>query len=801
MMFAPTEARAAQIAAFLFCLLAVGAMGAPKAPGHWWPPAVEKALAQAGKNRAELRAALQHVPPAQREGLQFLLENMPPDDLQTLSAPFLLQNTTLAYDALGGAPWQKHIPKSVFLNDVLPYSCLNEARDGSRATLRAQSLPLVAGCRTPSEAAQRLNEKLFPLLHVRYSTERRRPDQAPLETIASGKATCSGLSILLADACRSVGVPARVAGTPLWANGTGNHTWVEVWDGGWHFVGAAEPDAKGLDHAWFTDNAAQAKRDVPEHAIYASSFQKTGLAFPLVWAPGLQWVPAVNVTERYAPNVAAAPTDKARLLIRVIGPNGRRVAAQITVRDIADAAVHFAGESRGETADINDLPAFDVPRDREYEIVATSGKMTLRRPYHAGAGAPDVVTLTLESLPPAKPISPVMLARLKGALADYFAAPADRQAHWAFPANLGALLRQNEPGVRQVAWEAYRAAPVHGAMRAGFDKNQVQFEKNLSPYTIKTVGTRPANGWPLFIAMHGGGSGPKELNDSQWRGMQVYYKDHPEVGGYQYLALRAPNDTWNGFYDDYVYPLVANLIRQFTLFGDVDPNKVFLMGYSHGGYGAFAIGPKEPDLFAAIHGSAAAPTDGETAGRTLRSTIFTGMVGGEDTMYGRLDRDRKFDAEIRALRGDRNDIYPVTIEVKEGVQHSYLQDRDKIPDMYPAVRNPVPREVSWLMTDAVIKDFFWLRTDAPGKTQEIDATCRNNHVVVTTTPSVTSATVLLDSRLMDFTKPLTLEVNGIKSERRLVPSLRTLCETLGRRGDPDLAFTAQVALALPGVKR
>ena len=36
--------------------------------------------------------------------------------------------------------------------------------------------------------------------------------------------------------------------------------------------------------------------------------------------------------------------------------------------------------------------------------------------------------------------------------------------------------------------------------------------------------------------------------------MQIYYRDHPEAGGYLYVALRAPNDAWNGFYDVYVYP-------------------------------------------------------------------------------------------------------------------------------------------------------------------------------------------------------------------------------------------------------
>lgn len=60
-------------------------------------------------------------------------------------------------------------------------------------------------------------------------------------------------------------------------------------------------------------------------------------------------------------------------------------------------------------------------------------------------------------------------------------------------------------------------------------------------------------------------------------------------------------------------------------------NKVFIMGYSHGGYGAFAIGPKIPYRFAAIHASAAAPTDGETTAKTLRNTRFSFMIGGKDT--------------------------------------------------------------------------------------------------------------------------------------------------------------------------
>jgi hypothetical protein len=131
--------------------------------------------------------------------------------------------------------------------------------------------------------------------------------------------------------------------------------------------------------------------------------------------------------------------------------------------------------------------------------------------------------------------------------------------------------------------------------------------------------------------------------------------------------------------------------------------------------------------------------------------------------------------------------------------HTGLPDRDNIQAMYPALRNPVPRELAWLMTDKVIQDFFWLHTDAPGKQRSINALCRDNHLTVSTSTNVGSATVLLDSRLVDFSKSVTLSMNGADTRHKLQPSLRVLGETLLRRGDPELAFTAQLKLPIPPI--
>merc|ERR1712072_545453 len=49
----------------------------------------------------------------------------------------------------------------------------------------------------------------------------------PMSTIAYGYASCTGVSIMLVDVLRSVGVCARVVGTPAWHNNIneGNHKW------------------------------------------------------------------------------------------------------------------------------------------------------------------------------------------------------------------------------------------------------------------------------------------------------------------------------------------------------------------------------------------------------------------------------------------------------------------------------------------------------------------------------------------------------------------------------------------------
>ncbi len=268
-----------------------------KVPSRFRPSLV-KSLGAAESNASEWIKAINTSSQEHLTAVAFLIANMPIDDLKVLKCDMILRDINLAYKARNEVAWGKSIPEELFLNDVLPYVNLNEKREEWRPDFVNRFLPAVKNCKSIEEAVGVLNSEVFKQLHVQYHpTKRPKPDQNPSESAKAGYASCTGLSIMLTDACRACCIPARVAGIPDWTKSGGNHTWVEIWTNQWRFVGAAEPGP--LDQTWFTGNAAEAVESEPSHSIYAASYGPAGTYFPMVWNETSQIVPAWNVSAFY----------------------------------------------------------------------------------------------------------------------------------------------------------------------------------------------------------------------------------------------------------------------------------------------------------------------------------------------------------------------------------------------------------------------------------------------------------------------------------------------------------------------
>ena len=295
------------------------------------------------------------VPDNQKSGMKWLLTNMDEDDKDSLTGSFLVDNCKYAYKAWESAPWGK-VNDSLFFEYVLPYSSLNERRDNWRKDFYERFSPIVKNANSAYEAAAILNNNIFKMVGVIYSTKRPKADQSPYESIEAGLASCTGLSFMLIDAWRSVGIPARFVGTPMWYNNSGNHSWVEIWDDGWHFTGAYEPTENRLNDGWFTSLAARAVAGHPEYGIYAATWNKTDNFFPMDWKPGVDKYYAYDVTSNYHKYL---DDNFIPLRIKVTNKDGERKSVFVNIT--ADNDFSFSGYTKDERNDANDHLTLNLP--------------------------------------------------------------------------------------------------------------------------------------------------------------------------------------------------------------------------------------------------------------------------------------------------------------------------------------------------------------------------------------------------------------------------------------------------------
>jgi len=262
-------------------------------------PDLARSLERAGDNAAELKRAIETIEPTFRADMEWLVATMPEIDLKALKAEFLVKNVRLAERARAEAPWGKAIPESIFRQYVLPYVNVNERRDDWRQDFFDRFTKEAWKFKDPIDATKWINDHLPDALNVHFhATKRRKPDQSPYESMELNYASCTGLSILVIDACRACGIPARMVGCPAWKKVQGNHNWVEVWWDRWHNVGDSGSDPRGVD--WVEERCrTETDPDDWVHAVYAAVWRPTNTKYPLVWAFEIEYVPAVNITRFY----------------------------------------------------------------------------------------------------------------------------------------------------------------------------------------------------------------------------------------------------------------------------------------------------------------------------------------------------------------------------------------------------------------------------------------------------------------------------------------------------------------------
>jgi predicted peptidase len=760
-------------------------------------PSLEPALSRAGENRPQLELAIEQAPPNHLEAIEFLIANMPDRDLQSLSASFLLENARLALDAWNVSPWHDSIPKEIFLNNILPYANINESRDDWRRDFRERFLPLIDNAKTPSQAAAMINQKLFPLVKVRYSTQRSKADQSPIESIKSGLASCTGLSILLIDACRACGIPARFVGTPLWSDKSGNHSWVEVWDHGWHFTGAAEPNGDELDKAWFIDRASTAVRDERLNAIYAVSFQRTPLAFPLVWDRSIDYIHSVNVSDRYTQLKVKRPEGTTKTMFRIVDQStGKRVAAQVKVTNAA-GTILIEGVSNDERFDSNDHLSGYLPTGSTFTVHAILGdrSQTLDFKSEPRDKPIEIIFVSVNANQPkanpeggqANADKPLEALKLFLAKAEGSRSPLEQVSAFRVP-----ISRTDAVEATQMLWKD-RADQIRRTRAPEMENRELAIDNLKMPFAYKSFGSKPASGRSLYISMHGGGGAPARVNTQQWENQKKLYELEEGI----YVAPRAPTDTWDLWHQSHIDRFMDRLIENMIVFEEVNPNRVYLMGYSAGGDGVFQLAPRMADRFAAAAMMAGHPN--ETSPLGLRNLPFTIHMGGNDAAYNRNKVAAEWAEKLADLKKSDPNGYEHLVKIHEGKGHWMdRQDAVALPWMSRFDRNPNPTRIVWKQDDVLENRFYWLGIEpANVRDRALINANREGQIFDIDSKDIDRVRLLLNDSILDFEKPMKVTSgNKVLFEGRVVRTIASIAKSLQERADLTTAYQAEVIVEL-----
>jgi pimeloyl-ACP methyl ester carboxylesterase len=321
------------------------------------------------------------------------------------------------------------------------------------------------------------------------------------------------------------------------------------------------------------------------------------------------------------------------------------------------------------------------------------------------------------------------------------------------------------------------------------------------------VGGRTKGAKGLVIGMHGGGAGSGDAGSAQG-----ILEDACADLGLLAIFPEVLEKTEHGWTDsgteEFVLELVERALRTF----EIDPDRVFFVGHSMGGYGSWTLGGHHADRVAAIAPTAGAPTP-----------ILDLSGAYVDVIEGVIPNLRNVPVRVYQSDDDpnvppaANDIAVAKLrEARErfgGYDFEYWRVSGRGHDLPPGgmramldtivdfEREPRPQTVLWQPTLTWKRQFHWLWWQEPRLLSLVEARLDReaNRVSVLghglAREALAGLYVLVDDELLDLEREIVVELDGVETFRgRVQPTLGVLVQT-GASGDAGRTFVARVPVA------
>ena len=294
-------------------------------------------------------------------------------------------------------------------------------------------------------------------------------------------------------------------------------------------------------------------------------------------------------------------------------------------------------------------------------------------------------------------------------------------------------------------------------------------------FDYRVFGELPEDGRSLFISMHGGGNAPEALNTQQWKNQIRLYEPREGV----YVAPRAPWDDWNMWFKRGLDEFFDALIQTAVVEMEVNPDKVYLLGYSAGGDGVWRMAPRMADRWAAASMMAGHP--GEVSQVNLRNVPFMIWMGENDGAYDRnklaVEKGRVMDS----LQQAEPEGYIHETHIVKGKGHWMDRaDTAAIAWMTKYKRNALPKKIVWRQEEVMRPFMYWLGVDLetarPGMAVVAELSGNEIKIEACDYPKLR---IYLNDRMVDMDKPVKVTYKGkVLFEKKLARTAKCMARTL-----------------------
>lgn len=373
-----------------------------------------------------------------------------------------------------------------------------------------------------------------------------------------------------------------------------------------------------------------------------------------------------------------------------------------------------------------------------------------------------------------------------------------------------------------------KGASSHSWRLTPEEYNGAKFEA-IMPFYFGTKGNKPADGYPLYLDLHG--SGPKEQEWPITLEWALTFDDAPSV----YFIPQIPNggETADGqlyrWWQKSKLEAWEQLLRQAFLSGKINPKRIYFLGVSEGGYGSQRLASYYPDYLAAAGPMAGGEPLINAPAENLQHVAFSLRTGANDKQFHRNELTEYTRDALNSLANKYPGYYKHFIDIIPKYGHG-IPYQFTTPYLKQHVRTAQPRSVHWedFPVDGRYrkgcynlaplerpegKERIYYEEEIKGNTIDLKVSSvkyvekkvsdwyKDFKLVLLYDKVYEPATkgklrIYLSPELLDLSQPVTIRINGRQVYSGLVKAdYSHLVESCARFFDPERLFPAAVDVA------